>query len=151
MEDISLFCWTTSKLLVSKPEWAALFTPGDPAPEFGRHLPRVSKPGVGSLICAWQRRMCYILSKSPLVQHLSISWRPASQPSRSLPRTYQWRIQDFPRGGQLPKWVCLPIFSAENCMKMKEFGPPRGACVPGAPLDQPLLTSRQWWGTKLKA
>ena len=42
----------------------------------------------------------------------------------------------FPSGGcQLPKWVCEPIFLAENCMKMKEFGPPGGgACVPGAPL-----------------
>ena len=39
----------------------------------------------------------------------------------------QWRIQDFPEGGrQLPKWVCLSIIFAENCMKMKEFGP-RGA------------------------
>ena len=38
----------------------------------------------------------------------------------------QWQIQDFPEvggGGQLPKWVCLHIFWAENCMKMKEFGP----------------------------
>ena len=40
-----------------------------------------------------------------------------------------------PGGGrQLPKWVCLFIIFAENCMKMKEFGPPGGARVPGAPL-----------------
>ena len=40
----------------------------------------------------------------------------------------------FPRGGrQLPKWVCLFIIFAENCMKMKEFGPPGGVRVPGAP------------------
>ena len=46
----------------------------------------------------------------------------------------------FPRGGrQLPKWVCLFIIFAENCMKMKEFGPPGGARVPGAP---PWI--RQW-------
>ena len=32
----------------------------------------------------------------------------------------QWQIQDFPQG--------------ENCMKMKEFEPPGGARIPGAPL-----------------
>ena len=51
----------------------------------------------------------------------------------------QWRIQDFPQGGrQLPKWVCQPIFLAENCMKMKEFGPPGGRASLAPPLDQPL-------------
>ena len=46
-----------------------------------------------------------------------------------------------PGGGrQLPKWVCLFIIFAENCMKMKEFGPPGGARVPGAPpLDPPMV------------
>ena len=48
---------------------------------------------------------------------------------------YQWRIQDFPRGGAptLKIAIIFHIF-AENCMKMKEFGPPGGARVPGAPL-----------------
>ena len=36
-----------------------------------------------------------------------------------------WRIQDFPGGCQ--------IFFAENCMKMKEFGPP-GSMRPWRPL-----------------
>ena len=40
----------------------------------------------------------------------------------------------FPGGGrQLPKRVREPIFLVENCMKMKEFWPPGGARVPGAP------------------
>ena len=34
-----------------------------------------------------------------------------------FPCTHQWRIQEFPRGGQ---------FFPENCMKLKEFGPGRG-------------------------
>ena len=47
----------------------------------------------------------------------------------------QWRIQDFPQGGApTPKSAIIFQFFAENCMKMKEFGPPGGgARVPGAP------------------
>ena len=49
--------------------------------------------------------------------------------------TYQWRIQDFPQeGAPTPKNLLFSWFFAENCMKMKEFGPPGGgARVPGAP------------------
>ena len=47
----------------------------------------------------------------------------------------QWRIQDFPQGGApTPKSVIIFQIFAENCMKMKEFGPlGGGARVPGAP------------------
>ena len=41
---------------------------------------------------------------------------------------FQGRIQDFPEGRQLPKWVSKPIILqifAENYMKMKESGLPR--------------------------
>ena len=52
----------------------------------------------------------------------------------------QWRIQDFPKGvRQLPKVLLFFNFFPENCMKMKEFGPPGGArpwCPP--PLDPPM-------------
>ena len=54
----------------------------------------------------------------------------------------QWRIQDFPRGGggaPTPKIAIIFHIFTENCMKMKEFGPPGGARVPGAP---PWI--RQW-------
>ena len=52
----------------------------------------------------------------------------------------QWRIQDFPQGGApTPKIAIIFHFFAENCMKMKEFGLPGGARVPGAP---PWI--RQW-------
>ena len=51
----------------------------------------------------------------------------------------QWWIQDFPEGGANPQSGCANLlfrkFFAENCMKMKEFGPRGGAHVPGAPLD----------------
>ena len=54
--------------------------------------------------------------------------------------SYQWRIRDFPQGGApTPKNAIIFHFFAENCMKMKEFGPPGGARVPGAP---PWI--RQW-------
>ena len=47
----------------------------------------------------------------------------------------QWRIQDFPQGGApTPKIAIIFQIFAKNCMKMKEFGPPGGARVPGAPL-----------------
>ena len=46
-------------------------------------------------------------------------------------------------GGCQPKVGVLiyyfALFFAENCMKIKEFGPQVGR-VPGAPLDSPMLT-----------
>ena len=82
----------------------------------------------------------------PLVQRESTSydyegkrfWKQ-TQPNTS---TYQWRIQDFPQGGANFLSGCANLFFAENCMKMKEFGPPGEACVPGAhftPLYLPML------------
>ena len=47
----------------------------------------------------------------------------------------------FPGGGggaNSPSGCANLFFLAENCMKMKEFWPPGGARVPGAPLDPPL-------------
>ena len=46
----------------------------------------------------------------------------------------QWRIQDFPEeGAPTPQGgrqhMILPIFP-ENCMKLKEFGPPGGGARP---------------------
>ena len=41
----------------------------------------------------------------------------------------------FPQGGApTPKIAIIFQIFAKNCMKMKEFGPPGGARVPGAPL-----------------
>ena len=48
----------------------------------------------------------------------------------------QWRIQDFPQGGggaPTPKIAIIFHIFAENCMKMKEFGPLGGVCIPGTP------------------
>ena len=45
-----------------------------------------------------------------------------------------------PGGAPTPKNAIIFQFFAENCMKMKEFGPPGGgARVPGAPLDPPMF------------
>ena len=42
----------------------------------------------------------------------------------------QWRIQDFPRGvAPTPKIAIIFQIFAENCMKMKEFGPRGGASL----------------------
>ena len=53
---------------------------------------------------------------------------------KNLVRFYQWRIQDFPQGGA-PTTKSAIIFQifAENCMKMKEFGPPGGGRASLAP------------------
>ena len=54
---------------------------------------------------------------------------------------YQWRIQDFPRGGGAPTPKIAIIFQifAKNCMKMKEFGPGGGGGASLAPpLDPPM-------------
>ena len=54
---------------------------------------------------------------------------------------YQWRIQDFPEGGApIPKLGLFCKFFAENCMKMKEFGPPGGRASLAPPLDPPMCT-----------
>ena len=56
-----------------------------------------------------------------------------TQSLRPKGKCLQWQIQDFPQGGApTPKIAIIFQFFAENCMKMKEFGPP-GGCVPGAP------------------
>ena len=48
----------------------------------------------------------------------------------------QWRIQDFPQGGApAPKIAIIFQICAENCMKMKDFGPPGG----GRPWRPPLI------------
>ena len=64
---------------------------------------------------------------------LNISQTNVTKPCSDICR--QWRIQDFPQGGApTPKIALIFHIFAENCMKMKEFGPPGGARVPGAPL-----------------
>ena len=52
----------------------------------------------------------------------------------------QGRIQDFSQGGApTPKSAIIFQFFAENCMKMKEFGPPGGGARPWRPpLDPPM-------------
>ena len=54
--------------------------------------------------------------------------------------TSQWRIQDFPQGGApTPKIAIIFHIFTENCMKMKEFGPPGGGGASLAPpLDPPM-------------
>ena len=50
----------------------------------------------------------------------------------------QWRIQDFPEGSvPTSKLGLFCKFFAENCMKMKEFGPQGASLVP--PLDLPMV------------
>ena len=44
----------------------------------------------------------------------------------------------FLRGAPTPKVGVLTYFFAENCMKMKEFGPQWGASL-ARPLDPPLI------------
>ena len=58
-----------------------------------------------------------------------------------IAHSYQWRIQDFPQGGApTPKSAIIFQFFAENCMKMKEFGPQGGGARPWhPPLDPPMV------------
>ena len=82
----------------------------------------VSKPKWAAFICASQRRYVLYIRRDFILQFISAS----SGGSRISPR----------RGRQLPggrQHVILPIFS-KNCMKLKEFGPRGGRCVPRAPL-----------------
>ena len=60
----------------------------------------------------------------------------------------QWRIQDFPqRGAPTSKIAIIFQIFAENCMKMKEFGPPGGARVPGCvtQFDTPEMSPKACW------
>ena len=59
---------------------------------------------------------------------------PAHFRCHSMHQGYQWRIQDFPQGGApTPKIAIIFHIFAENCMKMKEFGPPGGGRASLAP------------------
>ena len=62
-----------------------------------------------------------------------------------LKHPVQWRIQDFPKGVPTPKLGILnyyfAIFFAENCMKMKEFGPRGRPWCP--PLDLPIVCTER--------
>ena len=50
-----------------------------------------------------------------------------------------------PGGAPTPKIAIIFHIFAENCMKMKEFGPPGGgARVPGAPLGSANVLCRQY-------
>ena len=64
----------------------------------------------------------------------------------------QWRIEEFPEGGAPTPIVCafpLSIIFAENCMKMKEFGPPGGGASLVTSLDPPMelnfFKKKIWW------
>ena len=65
----------------------------------------------------------------------SILLKRKSQPLKfKIDDHCQWRIQDFPQGGApTPKSAIIFQFFAENCMKMKEFGPPGGGRASLAP------------------
>ena len=56
----------------------------------------------------------------------------------------QWRMQDFPDVGRQPsrrrQHTILQKFP-QNCMKLKEFGPPGASMVP--PLDPHLLVNKK--------
>ena len=60
-------------------------------------------------------------------------------------RWIHWRpVVDFPQGvRQLPKVLLFFNFFPENCMKMKEFGPPGVARVPGAPTLRPPMKASE--------
>ena len=70
--------------------------------------------------------------------------RVCVNPTRGAPTYYlQWRIQNFP-GGTNSQRGCANLlfckFLAENCIKMKEFGPQgRGALLWCSPLDPPMI------------
>ena len=61
----------------------------------------------------------------------------------------QWRIQDFPEGVGAPTPKVSVLFSkffAENCTKMKEFGPRGGMHHPWHPfLDPPMTCILKPW------
>ena len=83
------------------------------------------------------------------ISEMSVTFLWSKWPSKDLESiffTNQWRIQDFPgAGAPTPKMGVLTYlfaFLAENCMKMKEFGPRGGgACVPVTPLDTTMQTN----------
>ena len=71
-----------------------------------------------------------------LVRVVRVKRHPFKFISKIKRLQYQWWIQNFPEGGANSKSGCVTLLFcklfAENCMKMKEFGP-RGAHVPGVP------------------
>ena len=63
------------------------------------------------------------------------NWRVGELHIRDIMNNYSGGSRIFPQGGApTPKIAIIFQIFAEDCMKMKEFGPPGGARVPGAPL-----------------
>ena len=63
------------------------------------------------------------------------TWPRKCWNSQLLQSCLQWRIQDFPQGGApTPKIAIIFHIFAENCMKMKEFGPQGGRASLAPPL-----------------
>ena len=77
--------------------------------------------------------------KANKLHSISKIFLPPLPPATKLGQGYfftrvQWRIQDFPQGGApTPKIAIIFHIFAENCMKMKEFGPPGGGARPWRP------------------
>ena len=63
-----------------------------------------------------------------------------SQGKTSIVISLQWRIQDFPRGGgaPTPQVGVRTYFIGRKLHENERILTPRGARVPGAPLDPPL-------------
>ena len=54
-----------------------------------------------------------------------------------------------PGGAPTPKIAIIFHIFAENCMKMKEFGPPGGGARPWRPpLDPPMILVFSWYTHK---
>ena len=83
---------------------------------FRSHLLRTSSPYVVPVVSVGpKQQMLYILTAHVV--------------------NIQWRIQDFPQDGEpTPKIAIIFQIFAENCVKMKEFGPPGGRASLAAPL-----------------
>ena len=71
-----------------------------------------------------------LATASQIVSHILRMWRLMKHCSRGS--------RNFLRRGANSQNGCANLLFckslAENCTKMKEFGPPREACVPGTPL-----------------
>ena len=94
------------------------------------------------LFSSVDRHVLFLRSQHAFLKLFSNRWRR----HKSERKYQQWRIQDFPQGGApTPKIAIIFQIFAENCMKMKEFGPPGGGARPWRPpLDPPMIRSLRY-------
>ena len=101
----------------------------------GREVPSIYFAKISHKTSLKSKKFWLVGARVPKIFFVDL---PLTSTSMDIFKQQQWQIQDFPEGAPTHKVVLFCKFYAENCMKMKEFGPR------GRPWRPPRI--HQWTG-----